>query len=214
MKKTIYFVRHGESEGNASEVGNLNHSPLSEKGRKQAEYLAKRCSDLSIQTIVTSNLERAIETGRIIGSSIGIKTESSDLFAERRKPSAVFGQVIESPEAQKVWRALWDNFHIPGFRHSDEENFEDLKARAIKALEYLASRSEDAILVVTHGIFLKIIVAVAVMGEELDGRECVRFMSRFEIENTGVSVFKYDSEERFGRKWVISTWNDQAHLGE
>ncbi len=214
MKKTIYFVRHGESEGNASEIGNVNHSPLSERGRKQTEFVAKRCLSLSIQTIITSNLERAIETGRIIGSLLGIRTESSELFAERRKPSAVFGQVIESLEAQKVWRALWDNFHIPGFRHSDEENFEDLKTRAIKALEYLAFRNEDVILVVTHGIFLKIIIAVAVMGDDLNGQECVRFMSRFEIENTGVSVLKYDSEERFGRKWVILTWNDQAHLGE
>lgn len=214
MKKIIYFVRHGESEGNISDVGNFNHSSLSERGRKQAEFLAKRCANLSIQTIVTSNLERSIETGRIITSLLGVKMKSSELFAERKKPSAVFGKSIESVDAQKVWRSLWDNFHIPGFRHSDEENFDDLKTRAIKALEYLASRSEDTILVVTHGIFLKILAAVAVIGDELNGQECVRLMSRLEIENTGVSVFKYDSEERFGRTWIISTWNDRAHLGE
>ncbi|MDO8571348.1 MAG: histidine phosphatase family protein [bacterium] len=212
MKKTIYFVRYGESEGNVSEVGNLNHSPLSEKGRKQAEFLAKRCVSLSIQTIITSNLERSVETGRIIVSLLGTKMETSELFVERRKPSAVFGQPIESQEAQKVWRSLWDNFHIPGFRHSDEENFDDLKTRAIKSLEYLASRDEETMLVVTHGIFLKILVAFTVLGNDLNGQECVRFMSRLEIENTGVSVFKYDSEERFGRNWIISAWNDQTHL--
>jgi hypothetical protein len=49
---------------------------------------------------------------------------------------------------------------------------------------------------------------------ELDGRECVRFMSRLETANTGMSVFRYDSEDSFGRLWQISAWNDQAHLGE
>ena len=167
-----------------------------------------------MKSVITSPLERSRETGRIIASSLGIVTESSDLFAERRKPSAAFGQVIESPDQQKIWRSVWDNFHIPGFRHSDEENFEDLKIRAQKALEYLASRREETILAVTHGIFLKVIAALVVIGPELDGRECRRFMSVMEIGNTGLSVFKYDSEERFGRFWILSTWNDQAHLGE
>jgi hypothetical protein len=52
---------------------------------------------------------------------------------------------------------------------------------------------------VTHGIFLKVLAALVVIGPKLDGRECRRFMSVIEIENTGLSVFKYDSEERFGR---------------
>ena len=214
MKKTIYLIRHGESEGNISETGNMDHSPLSDNGRKQAEFLTKRCAGLSVKAVITSPLERSMETGQIIASSLGITTESSDLFAERRKPSAAFGQVIESPDQQKIWRSVWDHFHIPGFRHSDEENFEDLKIRAQKALEYLASRSEETILAVTHGIFLKVIAALVVIGPELDGRECRRFMSVMEIENTGLSVIKYDSEERFGRFWILSTWNDRAHLGE
>ena len=200
MKK-IYFIRHAESEGNISENGNLNHSPLSEKGREQAEFLAKRCAGLSVEAIMTSSLQRAVETGQIIASSLGMTVESSDLFAERRKPSTVFGQPQGADHLQTVWRSVWDNFHIPGFRHSDEENFDDLKIRAKETLEYLASRPEENILVVTHGIFLKILAALVVIGPELDGRECRRFMSVMEIENTGLSVFKYDSEEigtRFG----------------
>ncbi|MDE1971044.1 MAG: histidine phosphatase family protein [Patescibacteria group bacterium] len=208
------MIRHGESEGNIIGTGNMDHSPLSDNGRKQAEFLAKRCKGLSIKSVITSPLERSKETGRIIASSLGITVESSDLFAERRKPSAVFGQVIESPDQQKIWRSVWDNFHIPGFRHSDEENFEDLKDRAQKALQYLASRPEETVLVVTHGIFLRVLAALVVIGPELDGRECRRFMSVMEIENTGLSVFKYDSEERFSRFWMLSTWNDRAHLGE
>ena len=214
MKKTVYFVRHGESEGNISPVGNLNHSPLSEKGREQAEFLAKRCAGLSIQALITSTLERAEETGRIIASSLGIAAESSDLFVERRKPSEVFGQPQDSEHIHAIWRSLWDNFDKPGFRHSDEENFDDLKVRAKKALEYLMARPEGSILAVTHGIFLRIMAAYAVMGDELDGRECARFMSRLETGNTGLSVFRHDSEDPFGRIWQISAWNDHAHLGE
>ncbi|MDE1941072.1 MAG: histidine phosphatase family protein [Patescibacteria group bacterium] len=213
MKKTIYLVRHAESEGNLSEKGNVDESPLSENGRAQAGFLAKRCTNLSLDAIITSPLERAKETGEIIASSIGLRSGSSDLLSERRKPSATFGQAIESEEGQKIWRAVWDNFHVPGFRHSDEENLEDLKERAKKALEHLAGRPEKTILVVTHGIFLRVLASYVLLGEGLTGRECVRFMSRLGTDNTGLSVLQYDSEDKFGRTWMISSWNDIAHLG-
>ncbi|NMC60503.1 MAG: histidine phosphatase family protein, partial [Candidatus Methanofastidiosa archaeon] len=31
----IYFVRHGESEGNSQNTHQFSHTPLSEKGREQ-----------------------------------------------------------------------------------------------------------------------------------------------------------------------------------
>jgi broad specificity phosphatase PhoE len=36
VQKIVYFVRHGESEGNVLSVFQSSDSPLSEKGRKQA----------------------------------------------------------------------------------------------------------------------------------------------------------------------------------
>ena len=214
MKKTIYLVRHGESEGNVSETGNMNHSPLTEKGRKQAEFLAKRCRDLDLKTIVASPLERAKETAQIIASSIKMDIEFSELFVEKRNPSAVLGKVIETPDQQVIWRALWDNFHIPGFKHSDEENFAELKNRAQKAMDYLASRPEEKILVVSHGVFLRALMALVILGTDLDGRECRQFMALMETHNTGLSVLKYNNEDRFGRTWVLSVWNDHEHLKE
>lgn len=36
----VYFVRHGESEYNAKQLFQHGDVPLSEKGRKQAEFLS------------------------------------------------------------------------------------------------------------------------------------------------------------------------------
>lgn len=58
-EKTVYFVRHGESEGNVTPVFQTPDSPLSKKGREQAFHIAQRLSRLSFNVLVASPMERA-----------------------------------------------------------------------------------------------------------------------------------------------------------
>jgi len=48
MKKTIYLVRHAESEGNAGKVNNTHETPLTEKGRAQAALIARKNHPISM----------------------------------------------------------------------------------------------------------------------------------------------------------------------
>ncbi|MHB8660905.1 MAG: histidine phosphatase family protein [Minisyncoccota bacterium] len=88
------------------------------------------------------------------------------------------------------------NFSTPGFRFSDEENFEDLKERSRKMLAYLQNRSEEKIVVVTHGFILRIVIAYVIFGESLTGIECERFIQKFHMENKGLTVLDYGGEDR------------------
>lgn len=209
--KTVYFVRHGESEGNAGPLRQGPDSSLTEKGREQAQFMAERAKKLTIDVLITSSMNRAVETADMIGKAIDKVPEQSDLFVERRRPTQFVGLPKDHPDAIKAEEEIVKNFTKPGYRHSDEENFDDLKERSGKALEFLEKRKEDHILVVTHGVILKVIVARAIFKESLSARECDYFIGTFRTENTGLTILKYDEKEEYS--WWLRTWNDHAHLG-
>lgn len=210
MKK-IYFVRHGESEGNISTIRKGTSSSLSQKGKEQAQFVAHRCADLPIDVLISSTINRAKETAEIISEKISKPIEFSDLFIERRRPSEVYGKPKDDSIALKAEEEIGKNFSKDDWRFSDEENFNDLKSRALEALNYLAKRSEQNILVVTHGFFLRIIIACVVYEAELTGKECEGFIRTFHMENTGMTVLGYD-ETKENNSWWLWIWNDHAHL--
>jgi broad specificity phosphatase PhoE len=211
MKK-IYFVRHGESEGNAGPIRQTASTSLTEKGRSQAAYVAERCAKLPIEVVISSTMTRAKETAEIILTKVSKPIEYSDLFVERRRPSEVLGKPKDNPEAEQAETEIKKHFHEPGWRFSDEENFEDLKERASKALEYLSQRPEENILVVTHGYFMRIVMAYMLFGKTLTGEECVKCIRKFHMENTGITVLEHDKANE-KTPWWLWIWNDHAHLG-
>lgn len=210
--KTVYFIRHGESEGNTGPIRQDGFSALSDRGRKQAEFMAERVSKLPIDVLVASTMTRAQQTASIIGEKIGKEVLSSDLFTERRRPSAQTGTAKDDIDALNIDKEIWNNFGTAGYRHSNEENFEDLRDRAQQALSFLADRPEEHIAVVTHGFFMRIIMAYIVFRERLTGKECELFMRTFHMENTGLTIIKYAGPDK-EPPWWVWTWNDHAHLG-
>ncbi len=209
MKK-IYFVRHGESEGNAGLIQQDRSSPLTKKGKEQVTSVAQRFIKLPIEIVLSSSMIRAKETAEIISGTTNVSIEFSDLFAERRKPSIMYGKRKDNPASVEAYKDVVINFHLPGFRHSDEENFDDLKKRALSALAYLSNRPEEHIVVVTHAYFLRILIACVLFGDTLTGEECSRCTQIFYAENTGVTIISYDAEKE--NPWRIWVWNDHAHL--
>lgn len=53
--------------------------------------IATRCSNLSIESVLSSTLNRARQTAEIIGEHIDKKVQYSDLFIERRRPTEQIG---------------------------------------------------------------------------------------------------------------------------
>ncbi len=86
--KTIYFVRHGETEGNTGKIYQGIDTPLMEAGLEQARLVADRCAHLKVTAMVTSDALRAQQTAQIISAKTGMDFETSPLFAERRRRMA------------------------------------------------------------------------------------------------------------------------------
>jgi broad specificity phosphatase PhoE len=68
---TVYLIRHSDVENPQSVLyGHLEGFPLSDLGRRRAEALAEGLADSGIRRIVSSPLERAMETAKIIAARL------------------------------------------------------------------------------------------------------------------------------------------------
>lgn len=214
--KTVYFVRHGESENNASDRYNEVDTQLSEKGRQQAMEIAKRCAKLPIELLISSDMVRARQTSKVIVSHNKVPIEVHDFFRERISATSILGKRRDDPHAMEVIRNSRANFHVPGWRFEDGENFEDLKKRALQGLELLEKKKEDSILVVSHGFFMRIMVAALIFGRDLTSQECMHIADGLgDLENTGLTVANFLGDVGAGKRssWLLRVWNDHAHLG-
>jgi probable phosphoglycerate mutase len=211
MKK-VYFVRHGITRGNEMNAYQQLDTPLSEKGRAQAHFLAERFSKIPFEVLIASTMERAQETARIIAQKTNHTVISEALFHEILRPSVVRGKVQTEPEVKEVIRIADLFWKEEEKRHSDEENFYDLKNRALKALDYLVSRDEETMVVVTHGTVLKMMIAVMMRGRNLEPDFLDEINEFFFVQNTGITWCEYDNQYH-PKRWQLISWNDHAHLG-
>jgi 2,3-bisphosphoglycerate-dependent phosphoglycerate mutase len=218
--KTIYFVRHGESEANAGAPTYLGEaSKLTARGREQAQFIAERCKHLSIEALITSTAVRAKETAAAIGAKINKEPEVESLFTERKQPQEIIGKSVTDAVASKMERDWIKSFFSDDIRVGTGENFSDLKNRAVAALKYLETRKETRLLVVSHGFFLHMAAAIVLLGESLTSHEFSRLAQHIWADNTGLFLIEYRDEaftsvhqmEYSG--WILRIWNDHAHLG-
>jgi broad specificity phosphatase PhoE len=214
QKKTVYLVRHGQSIDNTSPVFQSVNAPLSEKGIAQAKKIAERLTTLQFETLISSPVQRAKETAEHISKKTSKKILFSDLFVERIKPTEIDGKPWSDEDANKIWREWEETLYIPGKRTSDGENFDDTIARVDRSLVFLEEQSESTLAVVTHGYFLRAVVARVLLGDSLTGPIMKRFQERTSIENTAITVLDYRDALEEGFAWRLWTLNDHSHFAE
>ena len=204
----VYFVRHGQTDHNASRMHQPVHATLSENGVRQAEALAERFSTIPIETIIASPYLRTKQTADIINNVLSKKVEFDERIREVKKPSEIEDKGHDDPTASYIKKLCDENFHNPEWRHSDEENFADLAQRTKSFAESLASRSESNILVVTHGTILKFLVLEMILPQYVRPEVYLSLNIALYTMNTGITV----CEQKADQSWQLITWNDHAHL--
>jgi broad specificity phosphatase PhoE len=212
IEKTVYFIRHGESIANISPIFQSPDSPLSLDGVNQAWRVAIRIERVPFEVLVVSPLSRASQTAEQITRVTGRKPEYSDLFVERIKPTALEGKSYDDPEAERLYREWEKSLYTPGARTEDGENFDDLVLRSDRGFDSLVNRPEQIIVVVTHGFFLRTMMARLVLADAFTPQSFRNFQQAFfSTENASITVMKYG--KFFAEKsWRLWTYNDHTHL--
>ncbi len=210
--KRFYIVRHGQTLLNAEHIKQGAEGGLSEEGEEQARRIGLFLGRFGIEAIYASPFERAKETAEIIAGYLKVPVEYSDLLRERKNPSEVLGKSTHDPETERIVNAIDLTYHNDDFRYSDEENFIDLKTRAERCLEYLASRPEDQICVVTHHAFLKMLLACMLYPDTLHASDFIKLSFFNQSDNGGTSIYEYQPWKKYltkSRGWQVLSYNDQ-----
>ncbi len=86
MNNQYFLLRHGESVKNIKNIASCwpekIYSPLTKKGRRDAEKAAKKLKKKKIDLIFSSDLLRARQTADIVGKELGIKPRIDKGFRE------------------------------------------------------------------------------------------------------------------------------------
>lgn len=141
----LYIARHGQTEENVRRVlqGQMP-GHLTAEGIAQAEELREKLRDIPFSRIITSDLKRAVDSARIIAEPHGVEIELEPLLRERD-----FGIHTGGPYI-KISHAL----------DPSAETMEQLAQRAADFLNCLTKSEAETVLVVSHGLFLRVLQAV------------------------------------------------------
>ena len=100
MVTHVLLIRHGQSEGNAAgRFGGHTATPLSSRGRDQAERTARALSTENFDGIYSSDLPRAVETAEPLARATGTMLETTEAFRER-SVGVMEGLTFEEAAAQ------------------------------------------------------------------------------------------------------------------
>ena len=162
----MFLARHGQNEDNVNGILNGHRDlPLTEIGRQQAYDLAQgiEAAGLTFDGVYSSPLDRALETAKIVCSSLGLKTEPIVIpeLIERD-----FGTATGRPIKEVVEEAGSNVIKTDGVTYvldfEGGETFPQVIDRAHKALEHVRSlQASGTALLVCHGDIGKMVYVAA-----------------------------------------------------
>lgn len=196
MPTELVLLRHGQTEWNVTHrIQGSVDIPLNDLGMEQARAAGEALASASLDAIVSSQLERAIATARLVNGAHGVPHSIDERLAERahgRFEGLTVQEIIDEIGAEQV-----DDF----FQHSPElESWHSVAERVLRALNEAAVANEGrTTLIVSHGGAIKAAVA-AIRG--------VHHRSLPGLHNCSFTRLAFDGT------WTISDYNDIRHLPE
>ena len=202
---TLYLVRHGETDYNRHHVvqGRGIDAVLNATGRAQAAAVARRLADVPFGVIYTSTLRRAVETAEAIAREHSAAPMHRLADLEEMAWGVYEGRSF-TPSVRQALEAItarWRNGEF-GYRVEGGESIYDVQQRGRQAIRHILDHhAGETVLVVTHGRYLRVLLATLL---ETYGLER---MEEIPHANTGVNALRW----RDGR-FEIELLNCTAHL--
>lgn len=195
----IYLIRHGRQN---SKLCNVDVE-LSSEGREQAHLVGKRLAKYGIDAVYSSDLIRAVETADIINEYI----KKPRVIDERLRESD-FGELTGLENS--VLKEKFKDFLLERAKMEQDlpypggENCEMVFKRAFAAIEEIAHKDYENVVVVTHGGAIRALMTGIVKADYARGLVFGR-----QMENCSISEILYDKDMD---EYHIERINDYAHF--
>jgi probable phosphomutase (TIGR03848 family) len=198
---TCLLIRHGRTNANANATlaGWTDGVGLDDIGRGQAVELAERLRGLPIRAVVSSPLQRCVETAQIVVSALVDVTVQTDERVGECRYGAWTGRSLKELAAEPLWRLVQDQPSAARFPDGEMfigESIAEMQARGLQAVRDIDARVNvehgPAALwaLVSHGDVIKSILADAV-GAHLD------HFQRIMVGPASLSVVSYTDRRPF-----------------
>jgi probable phosphomutase (TIGR03848 family) len=184
---TVLLVRHGLTALTGPVLA--GHTPglhLDERGRAQADGLAQRLRPVPLTAVVSSPLERCVETaGAVAAGRDGLAPQLDDRLVEVGYGDWT-GRPLKELVKEPLWKVVQQHPSAAVFPGVGGEALANAQARAVAAVrEWNARLGPDATwLACSHGDVIKAVLADA-LGLHLDQ------FQRIVVEPCSVSVVSY-----------------------
>lgn len=207
---TVLLVRHGLTAMTGPVLA--GHTPgvhLDERGRAQAEAMAARLVPVPLAAVVTSPLERCVETAQAVLAGRSLVSSVEPRLAEVRYGDWT-GKPLKDLTKQPLWRVVQAHPSAAVFPGAEGEALAGAQSRAVSAVRewdarIAASAGPDAVwLACSHGDIIKAVLADA-LGLHLD------LFQRIVVDPCSVSVVRYTDTRPFVLR-VNDTGGDVAAL--
>lgn len=157
--ETVYLVRHGQTNFNMDGViqGYSSDPPLNEVGGDQAHRLSENLSNYRFGLILSSDLQRCLQTAEIISEKTKIPIEKDKRLREidfGEWEGQTFEKVMNTP-AGKTWSAAPSRWKVSG-----SETLEEVQRRVVAAISDALRKTGD-LLVVSHGVAIAAFILYA-----------------------------------------------------
>lgn len=155
---TFHLIRHATNDYMGKTItGRMPGVSLNREGKRQAEHLATRLGNEPIAMILSSPLERAVETALPLAKQLGLDIQISEALNEIE-----FGdwtrQTFEHLATLDRWKQ-WNSFRSGG-RIPDGETMIEVQARMIEEIQRLrAQYPEQTLAVFSHGDPIRAVLA-------------------------------------------------------
>jgi probable phosphomutase (TIGR03848 family) len=207
---TVLLVRHGLTAMTGPVLA--GHTPgvhLDERGRAQAEAMAARLVPVPLAAVVTSPLERCVETAQAVLPGRSLVSSLEPRLAEVRYGDWT-GKPLKDLAKQPLWRVVQAHPSAAVFPGAEGEALAGAQSRAVSAVRewdarIAVSAGADAVwLACSHGDIIKAVLADA-LGLHLD------LFQRIVVDPCSVSVVRYTDTRPFVLR-VNDTGGDVAAL--
>ncbi|WP_136079831.1 histidine phosphatase family protein [Pontiella desulfatans] len=157
--KTIYFIRHAQSEANLKDIlASRQDFPLTEKGLADAQAIAAEFAAIGkLDRIVCSPLTRAQQTAQPIAEAFGLEVETDERITEQELgvfAGMTYAELDERPDYMHDRTRRWT--WVP---EGGGESYEMIARRLEPFFADLADFEGGHILFVTHAVTMRMIKA-------------------------------------------------------
>jgi broad specificity phosphatase PhoE len=212
----IYFIRHGQTEGNRLHIHQRPSSPLDAVGEAQAEAVAKKLTALKPTHLLTSPFFRTRQTADTIARATGLVPVVEPAFVEIVRPEAIHGEHYFSLASIR-YLTRWFVSGNTYFRDEKRgESYRALLERIGQAKDILESYPADArIVVVSHAVFINFFIEHICSAKPISYLKAVaRFLKITSIRNSSITyvVCEKSSTTKHTCSWSLVTFDDATHL--